>query len=156
MAPTATPPAAVPARNRAIPDWASAATIRPSAARSRPRPASTTRRLLTRDSTTWVTVPTANKPNTTAPWTAWLPWCSTPPMKPGTRELNSPSRAKAANPATAGAVNWGRPPARADRLGNEPQAQARGGQGYQVYLEYQGGGVGRVLGEQPGDQRAEA
>jgi len=35
--------------------------------------ASTTRRLLNRDSMTWATVPTANRPNTMPPWTAWLP-----------------------------------------------------------------------------------
>src|ERR1700683_1473416 len=73
MAPTATPPTTVPARNRAIADSARAATIRASPARNRPRPASTPRALLNRDSATWVTVPTASSRNTTAPWTAWLP-----------------------------------------------------------------------------------
>ncbi len=90
-------------------------------------------------------------------------------MKPGTSELNSPSRAKAAKAATPAAMNSPRPrsgmpsPAkrRAGRVRCAPSrgraaGQGRHGQDGQVHLEHQRRGVGRVLGEQPGGQRAEA
>src|ERR1700722_1575263 len=108
-APTATPPTTVPNRNRGRDAWPRAATISTRAARNTPRPASTTRRLLNLDSSSWVTVPTASSRNTTAPWTAWLPWCSTVPRKVGASAENSPSRAKAEKPAAAAAVNSPRP-----------------------------------------------
>src|SRR6266536_5837557 len=93
-----------PGQEQASAACARAATIRASAARNRPRPASTTRRLLNRDSRSWVTVPTAISRNTTAPWTAWLPSCSTPPTKVGASAENSPSSEKAANAATPAAT----------------------------------------------------
>src|SRR5580700_12001091 len=158
-APTATPPATVPARNRASPAWDRAATIRASAARNMPRPASTTRRLLNRASSTWVAAPIARSRNTTPPCTAWLLWCSTVPRKVGASPANSPSKEKAANPARPAATNSpppfgdaqareaeGWPLAWADRFGNQEQGQARGRQHHQVHLEHQGGRVGGVLG----------
>jgi hypothetical protein len=49
----------------------------------------------------------------------------------------------------------GRPGAGVHRLGDEQQEQGRRRQDRQVHLEDQRGGMWRVLGEQPGDQGAE-
>ena len=169
-APTETPPTTVPARNRAIPAWERAATIRASAARNRPSPAITTRRLLNRDSRTWVRAPTASSRNTTAPWTAWLVWCSTSAEEGGRQRGEQPEQGEGGEPGHAGGDELapalfgdaeageahGGPQARAHRLGNEEQAHACGRQHRQVHLEHQDGGVRRVLGEEPGDEGAEA
>jgi hypothetical protein len=57
--------------------------------------------------------------------------------------------------AEAGEAQGG-PSAWAHRFGNEEQAQARGRQHRQVHLEHQDRWMRRVLGEEPGDEGAEA
>jgi hypothetical protein len=169
-APTATPPTIVPVRNRASDAWDSRATMMASAAMKTVSPKKITARVGKRASSSWVAaaVPKRAKHHRATGRVAVLVQHVAEEAR-GQRGERA-KQGKRGETRNAGGDELAPPGSRyaqagesraqllpvADGLGNEDQADGCDCQHGQVDLEHQHCRVGAELGEQPGNQRAEA